>query len=351
MDVINWAERGWVPDWMIRIAIRELLRRRLIAQSARIPEQSACNHQRLMRELAGAPIAIDTDAANEQHYEVPAAFFKAVLGPHLKYSSGLWADGTHTLAESEAAMLEATCAFAGLADGQDVLELGCGWGSLSLWMAKHYPDSRITAVSNSNSQREFIEQQAAERGLGNLRVITCDVNALSLESNAFDRVVSVEMFEHVRNYAQLMQRISDWLRPDGALFVHHFCHRFLAYPFVTAGHGDWMARYFFTGGLMPSADTLLHFQKDLVIDGRHLYSGRHYARTLRAWLDQMDASRAQVMPILKQAYGDEAKLWWQRWRMFFMACEELFNYQQGNAWLVGHYRFVQRQKGARLSSV
>jgi cyclopropane-fatty-acyl-phospholipid synthase len=351
MNVIHWAERGWVPDWMIRIAIRELLRRRLIAQSESVPEQNARNHQRLMRELAEAPIAIDTDAANEQHYEVPAAFFKAVLGPHLKYSSGLWSDTTSTLAESEAAMLEATCEFAGLANDQDVLELGCGWGSLSLWMAERYPDSRITSVSNSNSQREFIEQQAAERGLPNLRVITCDVNALSLDTNAFDRVVSVEMFEHVRNYAQLMQRISQWLRPDGALFVHHFCHRFLAYPFVAAGHGDWMARYFFTGGLMPSADTLLHFQQDLVIDARHLYSGRHYGRTLRAWLDQMDASRAEVMPILTQTYGDDAALWWQRWRMFFMACEELFNYQGGNAWLVGHYRFVPRRGSSTLRSV
>ena len=346
MNVIDWAERGLVPDWAIRLAIRELLRRRLLAQSERHPEDHSAQHQRLMRELAEAPIAIDTDAANEQHYEVPAAFFKAVLGPHLKYSSGLWADRHTSLADSEQAMLAASCEYASLADGQDVLELGCGWGSLSLWMAQHYPNSRITAVSNSGSQRAHIEAEAAALGLGNLQVITCDVNALALNAEAYDRVVSVEMFEHVRNYAQLMQRISQWLRPDGLLFVHHFCHRFLAYPFEVAGHGDWMAKYFFTGGLMPSADTLLHFQKDLLIDGRRLYSGRHYGRTLRAWLDQMDDRRDEVMPILEQAYGQESRLWWQRWRMFFMACEELFNFNDGTAWMVGHYRFVPR-KGQR----
>ena len=341
MSMINLAERGLVPDILIRAGIRQLLKRRLADEADRDPEWRAERTQALMDELAQSAIAIETDAANEQHYEVPASFYQLALGSHLKYSSALWRPDTQTLDEAEAAMLAASCEQAELANGQRILELGCGWGSLTLWMATHYPESHITAVSNSASQRAWIESRALDLGLHNLRVITCDVNQLELEER-FDRVVSVEMFEHVRNYRELLKRVGGWLKPDGKLFVHIFCHRYLAYPFETEGDGNWMGRYFFTGGLMPAADTLLHFQDDVVLENRRLYSGQHYARTARAWLDNVDRRSGSARQVMAEVHGDQGDLWVQRWRMFFMACEELFAYDQGNAWLVAHYRFRRR---------
>lgn len=338
MKPIELAEKGLVPDWLIRRGIRTLLRRRLGEERADDPQAQSARYQALIDELAESAIAIETDAANEQHYEVPPAFYEQVLGARLKYSSALWTPGVETLDEAEVAMLEETCRNADLADGQDILELGCGWGSLTLWMASKHPGSRITAVSNSASQRRYIESRALDLGLGNVRVVTRDVNELELEQR-FDRVVSVEMFEHVRNYRQLLGRIAGWMRPDGRLFVHIFCHRYLAYPFETEGQGNWMGRHFFTGGLMPAADTLLHFADDLVIERRWLYSGEHYARTARSWLRNQDRRRRQVRAIMQDAYGDQAALWQQRWRIFFMACEELFGFDGGRQWLVGHFRF------------
>jgi cyclopropane-fatty-acyl-phospholipid synthase len=341
MTPIELAEKGLAPDWLIRQGIRRLLKERLKNEMDRDPAARARRTQALMNELAASDIAIETDAANEQHYEVPAAFYQLALGGRLKYSSAYYPPGVSTLDEAEEAMLKASCEQAELVDGQRVLELGCGWGSLTLWMAAQYPNSQITAVSNSASQRGFIEQRALDLGLDNLKVITCDVNQLELDER-FDRVVSVEMFEHVRNYRELLKRIAGWLRPDGKLFVHIFCHRYLAYPFETEGEGNWMGRYFFTGGLMPAADTLLHFQDDLALEDRKLYSGMHYAKTSRAWLDNMDARKRQVREAMQSIYGDDAAVWQQRWRMFFMACEELFAYDDGNVWLVAHYRFRRR---------
>jgi len=341
MTPIELAEKGWVPDWLIRRGIRRLLSQRLKDEMDRDPESRARRTQALMDELAGSAIAIETDAANEQHYEVPAAFYQLALGSRLKYSSAYYPPGVETLDEAEEAMLKASCEQAELADGQRVLELGCGWGSLTLWMAGQYPNSQITAVSNSASQRKFIEQRALDLGLHNLKVITCDVNQLELDER-FDRVVSVEMFEHVRNYRELLKRVSGWLRPEGKLFVHIFCHRYLAYPFETEGDENWMGRYFFTGGLMPAADTLLHFQDDLALENRKLYSGTHYSKTSRAWLDNMDARKTQTIKAMEEIYGDDAAIWRQRWRIFFMACEELFGYDDGNTWLVAHYRFRRR---------
>jgi cyclopropane-fatty-acyl-phospholipid synthase len=338
MKPIELAERGLVPDWLVRRGIRGLLERRLRDECFGDPEAQSARYQALMDELAESAIAIETDAANEQHYEVPAAFYQQVLGERLKYSSALWPPGVDHLDAAEAVMLDQTCRNADLADGQDVLELGCGWGSLTLWMASHYPASRITAVSNSSSQRRHIEARAKDLGLANVEVVTCDVNELALDK-AFDRVVSVEMFEHVRNYRELLERVAGWMKPDARLFVHIFCHRFLAYPFETEGEGNWMGRYFFTGGLMPASDTLLHFADDVVIERRWLYSGTHYARTARAWLENLDARKRQVRSIMQEAYGDEAAIWQQRWRIFFMACEELFGFDQGRQWLVGHFRF------------
>ena len=336
MNATDLAERGRLPDWLIRTGIRRLLRKRLRDEHVDDPERQAEAFASRIEELSNSNIAIETDAANEQHYEVPAAFYQRVLGRHLKYSSGLWDEGVKDLDAAEANMLKVTCERARLADGQRILELGCGWGSLTLWMGANFTKSRITAVSNSASQREYIMGEAARRGLDNIEVLTCDVNQLQVDPG-FDRVVSVEMFEHVRNYRQLMGRISTWLKPEGLLFVHIFCHRTLMYPFETQGEDNWMGRHFFTGGLMPSADTLLCFQEDLRFNRRWLLDGRHYAKTARAWLDRLDADRTGVVETL----GDDS-VQLQRWRMFFMACEELFAFSAGGEWMVGHYLFENR---------
>ncbi|MFN2333331.1 MAG: cyclopropane-fatty-acyl-phospholipid synthase family protein [Wenzhouxiangellaceae bacterium] len=341
MSAIDWAERGWVPDFVLRLAIRQLLRIRLADEHAGHPDRQAETYAAVVDELRKSPIAIETTAANRQHYEVPPAFYRIALGQHLKYSSGLWHDTTVDLNQAEQNMLELTCKRAALEDGQQILELGCGWGSLTLWMAKCYPNSRITAVSNSASQRDFILDQARQRGLGNLNVLTRDVNELELEAR-FDRVVSVEMFEHVRNYQHLMGRIAHWLKPGGLLFVHIFCHRLLMYPFETEGQGNWMGRHFFTGGLMPAADTLLCFQDDLKFQRRWLIDGTHYSKTARAWLERLDRERASARAVLAADSSVSPDLQIQRWRMFFMACEELFGYDHGRQWMVGHFLFGRR---------
>ena len=339
--LLGLAERGRVPDALLRAGIRNLCGKRLAEESAGGPAAQAARYQRLVEQLRSSPVAIHTDAANAQHYELPADFFRLCLGPRFKYSSCLYATGAETLAQAEDAMLALYGERAELADGQDILELGCGWGSLTLWMAERYPHATITAVSNSHSQREHIERECALRGLGNVHVITCDVNALALHAEAFDRCVSIEMFEHMRNYETLLARIASWLRPGGKLFVHIFAHQTLMYPFETEGQDDWMGRHFFTGGLMPSADTLLWFQRDMAIEQRWKVDGTHYQRTADHWLANQDRHRDQVMQILERTYGAElAPLWFQRWRIFWMACAELFGYEHGRQWLVAHYRFA-----------
>lgn len=337
--LIGLAERGWVPDALVRAGIRRLCRQRLRDEHADDPAAAAARAAALLAELRQSPLAIHTDAANRQHYELPPAFFQACLGPRLKYSCAYYPRGDEDLATAEEAMLALYGERAQLADGQDILELGCGWGSLTLWMAERYPHARITAVSNSRPQREFIEARCRERGFGNVRVLTCDVNRLELAEQAYDRCVSIEMFEHMRNYGGLLGRIGRWLRPGGALFVHIFCHRTLLYPFADAGRDDWMSRHFFTGGLMPAADTLLWFQDALRIEQRWLVDGRHYQRTADHWLANQDDRRETVMAALRQAYGAGAPLWFRRWRLFWMACAELFGLDHGRQWMVAHYRF------------
>jgi cyclopropane-fatty-acyl-phospholipid synthase len=338
--LLGLAERGWLPDALVRLGIRRACAQRLREESAGGFDAQSARDVGLLASLRASPVAIHTDAANTQHYELPPAFFRLCLGARLKYSSCYYARGDETLDAAEEAMLALTCERAGLADGQDILELGCGWGSLTLWMAARYPNARIVAVSNSRPQREHIEAQCRAQGLGNVRVLTCDVNRLELPAAAFDRVVSVEMFEHLRNYQALFARIASWLRPGGALFAHVFCHRTRCYPFETTGAGNWLGRHFFTGGLMPAADTLLHFQRDLALEERWLLDGRHYARTAEHWLQRQDAQRDAVMAVLVAAYGREAAaLWFQRWRMFWMSCAELFGYAGGQEWGVAHYRF------------
>jgi cyclopropane-fatty-acyl-phospholipid synthase len=338
--LLGWAERGWIPDGLLRLGIRRQCAQRLRDECAADPAAAARRGAALVAELRRSPVAIHADAANRQHYELPPAFFARCLGPRLKYSSCFYPNGNETLAEAEEAMLALYGERAQLADGQDILELGCGWGSLTLWMAERYPDARITAVSNSAPQRRFIEQRCRERGFANVRVLTCDANRLELPAAAFDRCVSIEMFEHMRNYGVLLDRIGGWLRAGGKLFAHIFCHRTLLYPFETEGEGNWMGRHFFTGGLMPAADTLLWFQDALRIEERWLVDGTHYQRTANHWLQRQDAHRAELMPILREAYGDAASLWFQRWRMFWMACAELFGYGHGREWMVAHYRFA-----------
>lgn len=340
----GWAERGWLPDPLLRLAIRRLCAQRLREELAGGQQAQSQRFEQRLDALSHSAVALHVEAANRQHYEVPAAFFQACLGRRLKYSSCYYPTGLESLDQAEEAMLELYAERAGLANGQDILELGCGWGSLTLWMAERFPAARITAVSNSHSQREHILGQCAARGLHNVQVLTRDVNQLQMPDGGFDRCVSVEMFEHVRNYEQLLARIASWLRPDGALFVHIFAHRTQMYPFEVEGDDNWMGRHFFTGGLMPAADTLLHFQRDMQLQQRWLLDGSHYQRTANHWLANQDAARDTLLPVLARTYGDEAaaRLWWQRWRMFWMSCAELFGYDNGQQWLVAHYLFRPR---------
>jgi cyclopropane-fatty-acyl-phospholipid synthase len=338
---IRSVERGLVPDRLVRIGIRRLLTQRLVELQDDDAEASAALKQAFVQELQAASLAPLPEKANEQHYEVPAAFFGEVLGMHRKYSSCHWGEGVETLADAEAAALAATCERAGLVDGQVVLELGCGWGSLTLWMAEHYPHSRITALSNSNSQREYIEAEAKRRGLANVRVLTRDINQFDT-ADRFDRVVSVEMFEHLRNWPRAFANVARWLRPDGRFFMHVFAHRGAPYPFVERDASDWMSRYFFSGGMMPSDDLALRCQDDLRLLQQWRWDGTHYQRTSEAWLRNMDQRRATLMPLFRETYGEEADVWWVRWRLFFMSVAELFGYEDGQRWWVSHYLFERR---------
>lgn len=351
------------PDSALRWGIRRLLRAKLRREVHADVEDRRKSILRLVEELRQAPIAIETAAANEQHYEVPTAFFQACLGPRLKYSSAFYPTGHETLAEAEEIMLALTCERARLADGQEILELGCGWGSLTLWMAEKYPTSRIVAVSNSRTQREHIEAECRRRQFQNVQVVTCDMNVFCPPPwrdgwspggppclNRFDRVVSVEMFEHMKNYENLLARISTWLKPGGHLLVHIFTHREVAYHFVADGEKDWMARYFFSGGIMPSDDLLLYFQRDIQLMDHWVVNGRHYQQTANHWLENMDRQRTVIRPLLAAAYGaNQEQRWWVYWRLFFMACAELWGLDGGNQWHVSHYLFEKHQSGSNLN--
>lgn len=328
---MEMAERGALPDALIRTGIRRLCRQRLREQ-----ERDAESSTRFLETMRTGPVAPVPEKANEQHYEVPAEFYELVLGRHRKYSCCYWSDDSSDLDAAELDALSLTCERANLVDGQDVLELGCGWGSLTLFMAERHPNSVITAVSNSRSQRQYIETRAMRRGLDNVRVHTADMNEFHTDAT-YDRVVSVEMFEHMRNYEELLRRVSTWLRPEGLLFVHTFCHRSFAYPFEVEGAGNWMGQHFFTGGLMPSADLLARFDSDLAVRRQWIWDGTHYQRTAEAWLQRLDERADAAEAVLGATYGvDAASRWRQRWRIFFMACAELFGFDEGREWQVVH---------------
>ena len=341
-SLIELVENGHIPDLLTRAGIRLLLLQRLREQAQEGPDQEWQAMMTFVEEMRQSPIALHTQEANEQHYELPPRFFELVLGSHLKYSCCHFPEGVTELEHAEASMLTLTCERAQLQDGQQILELGCGWGSLSLWMAKHYPNSSILAVSNSQPQCEFIESRAQELSLTNLSVQTCDMNDFTTEQH-FDRVVSVEMFEHMRNWQSLLERISNWLKPEGKLFIHIFSHRRYAYAFSSEGDSNWMGRYFFTGGIMPSNDLLLYFQKDLLLEQHWVLSGVHYQRTADAWLQMMDSQKGEILQTFRETYGKGADIWFQRWRMFFLATSEVWGFRGGNEWLISHYLFNNRR--------
>ena len=336
-------EQDKLPDSLIRIGIRKLLRQRIKDEKLTNTELQQEHLMNLISELKASPIAVNTPEANEQHYEVPTEFYQYCLGKHLKYSCGYWKEGVTDIDVSEHDMLELTCKRAELENGQDVLELGCGWGSLSLYMSAKYPESNFTVVSNSRTQKIYIDEQAKQRGIKNLAVITSDMNNFSTDKT-FDRVVSVEMFEHMRNYELLMKKVASLLKPEGKLFVHIFTHKYLAYKFEVKDESDWMSKYFFTGGIMPSDDLLLYFNNDLSIEQHWHVSGLHYAKTSEAWLVNMDKHKKEIMPIFENTYGKaNAVKWWVYWRLFYMACAELWKYKNGEEWIVSHYLFNKKQ--------
>ena len=332
-SMLGLAEKSRLPDKLIRYGIRYLCKKRL-KESVR----GRNNVDQFVDAMKNSPIAPVPEKANEQHYELPARFFDLCLGPNRKYSGCIWENNVETLREAEEKSLEQVCRRADLKDGQSILELGCGWGSLTLWMARKYPNSQITGVSNSRFQREAIETLASAYGLSNVRIITADMNDLELNEK-FDRAVSIEMFEHMRNWQRLLQSVSHWLKSDGRLFVHVFANRSQPYEFQTEGPSNWMGKYFFSGGIMPSHDLMSKFDEHMTVEEDWIVNGNNYAKTAEAWLSNLDQTKNQAMDILTDYYGaKDAELWFQRWRIFFMACAELFAFENGQQWHISHYR-------------
>ncbi len=347
MNPIDLVEKGYVPDVITRAAMRKLMAQRLADESAGDGEERSRRFNAFLAELRASPIAVETKAANEQHYEVPAEFFHLHLGPRLKYSCALYSKGDETLAQAEEKMFALYAERAQLREGMRILDLGCGWGSLSLWLAEKFPGSQIVGLSNSHGQREFIMSRAQERGFRNLTILTGNIVDFEMPAkqlqSGFDRVMSIEMFEHMKNYGLLLNKISHWMKIDARLFIHIFVHKLLAYHFEVKDGTDWMSQYFFTGGTMPSENLLLNFQDDVKLQQQWWVSGTHYEKTSNHWLAGMDARKAEIMKVFRAGYGEkDAVIWFNRWRMFYMAVAELFGYNHGNEWGVAHYLFTKR---------
>lgn len=339
---IYFLEGGWVPDFVIRRRIRKLVQQRLNEETLLFSKKGY--FEDLLEQMKRSPLAIETDAANEQHYELPPAFFRTVLGENLKYSCCYWPEHVKDLTEAEEEALRITVERAELEDGMEILELGCGWGSLTLYMARHFPKANITAVSNSSPQKQYITKRCSELGIENVRVITKDMNHFQPEKR-FNRIVSIEMFEHMRNWELLFSRIHAWLQPDGKLFFHIFTHRQYTYFYEVKDDTDWMSKYFFTGGIMPGEDLPSKLAHPFRIEQQWTWSGEHYQKTSEAWLQNMTRKRDLVLPVLEETYGrKELKKWWNRWRVFFMSCAELFGYNNGSEWRVSHYLLSAEQE-------
>ena len=343
MGIINLVEKGYVPDVLTRFGIRRILGQRLAKERKNFSVEGRLKE--LIKSMSASPLALNTEDANDQHYEVPTEFYDFTLGEHKKYSCCLFETNVNNLSVAEESMLCVSCERAEIEDGMEILELGCGWGSLTLWLGKHYPNAKVTAVSNSTTQKIYIDRKAAEQGIKNINVVTCDMNDFATDET-FDRVLSIEMFEHMRNYEMLFERIATWLRPSGKLWFHIFCHKTMPYFFQDDGEADWMARHFFTGGLMPSWDLPTQIKSPLSLQDRWAVNGKHYAKTSRAWLSHMDEHIDQVREVFENSDDPtDATILINRWRMFFMACEELFAYDHGREWYVGHYLFGHKSIG------
>lgn len=341
---IALAEAGKIPDYLLSYGIERACAQRLKEVQFQYADDPQGELSRFIAQLESSPIAEATHEANEQHYELPPEFFGLILGPRRKYSGCEWSSGVTTLEEAELGALKTVAERAGIREGQRILELGCGWGSLCLYLAEQFPGSEIVSISNSSGQRKYIESQCIARKISNLTVITKDINDFQPEGK-FDRIVTIEMLEHVRNYAALFTRIRDWLNSEGRLFVHVFRHKDYAYLFETEGSQNWMGRHFFTGGVMPSHNLLIKAQNSLEILQTWQVNGTNYALTADAWLDNMTRNRSLLLPILAKRYGSgEEKIWFQRWRMFFIACRELFGFAEGTEWGVSHYLFRKKEE-------
>ncbi len=342
MWYIKLAYLNLFPDWLLRLAVRISLYAGWLKKNLQSFEVQEHHRQTLIRQLKSSPVAIQTDKPNIQHYEVPSDFFLQVLGDHMKYSCCYWPEGVNTLNDAEAAMLALTCERARIADGMRILDLGCGWGAFSLWAAQHYPHAKITALSNSRTQKEFIDARCLALGIRNIETITADVATLDLPGS-FDRVVSIEMFEHMKNYLDLISKIAALLNENGKLFVHIFANIDHAHEFDASDPKNWMAQTFFTGGLMPSDDLLLHFQDDLFLEDHWRISGLHYAKTLNTWLKRMVKNKASILPILAKVYGENNRtVWWVNWKLFFLGCAETWRMRGGREYFVSHYLFSKR---------